>query len=167
MAEEQAVDMAAIKKGSSKKMMILGILVVLLLGGVGGAAWWLLGGGHGDERRNGGREEQAMSDQRELEPGPVMELDPFLLNLADRDELRFLKVSIKLELDRPEEQTDFNAKIPAIRDSLLVLLSSKESQLLRSVNGKRRVREEIMARVNTVMSRGKITNVYFTDFIIQ
>jgi flagellar protein FliL len=167
MAEEQAVDMAAIKKGSSKKMMILGILVVLLLGGVGGAAWWLLGGGHGDERRNGGREEQAMGDQRELEPGPVMELDPFLLNLADRDELRFLKVSIKLELDRPEEQTDFNAKIPAIRDSLLVLLSSKESQLLRSVNGKRRVREEIMARVNTVMSRGKITNVYFTDFIIQ
>lgn len=167
MAEEQAVDMAAIKKGSSKKMMILAILVVLLLGGVGGAAWWLLGGGHGDERRNGGREEQAMGDQRELEPGPVMELDPFLLNLADRDELRFLKVSIKLELDRPEEQTDFNAKIPAIRDSLLVLLSSKESQLLRSVNGKRRVREEIMARVNTVMSRGKITNVYFTDFIIQ
>ncbi len=167
MAEEQAVDMAAIKKGSSKKMMILAILVVLLLGGVGGAAWWLLGGGHGDERRNGGREEQAMGDQRALEPGPVMELDPFLLNLADRDELRFLKVSIKLELDRPEEQTDFNAKIPAIRDSLLVLLSSKESQLLRSVNGKRRVREEIMARVNTVMSRGKITNVYFTDFIIQ
>jgi flagellar protein FliL len=167
MAEEQAVDMAVIKKGSTKKIMILGILGVLLLGGGGGAAWWLLGGGHGEERKIGGREEQAMADQRGLEPGPVMELDPFLLNLADRDELRFLKVSIKLELDRPEEQTDFNAKIPAIRDSLLVLLSSKESQLLRSVNGKRRVREEIMARVNTVMSKGTITNVYFTDFIIQ
>ena len=94
-------------------------------------------------------------------------LEPFLLNLADRNELRFLKVSIKLELDRPEEKTDFQKKLPAIRDALLVLLSSKESQLLRTVNGKRRIREEIMTRVNGVMSKGKIANVFFTDFIIQ
>jgi len=101
------------------------------------------------------------------ESGPVVELEPFLLNLADRDDLRFLKVSIKLELDRPEEKTDYPAKVPAIRDALLVLLSSKESQLLRTVNGKRRIREEIMTRVNGVMNKGKISNVFFTDFIIQ
>lgn len=167
MAEEKAEESPPVKGGAGKKMMILGLAGLLLLGGGGGAAWFFMGGSHEEEKKSGNSDEHAKADDHAGEPGPVMELDPFLLNLADRDELRFLKVSIKLELDRPEETTDYQAKVPAIRDALLVLLSSKESQLLRTVNGKRRIREEIMARVNTVMSKGKVANVYFTDFIIQ
>jgi flagellar FliL protein len=164
MADETATEAAPARAGSGKKMMVFGLVGVLLLGGGGGAAWFFMGG------QNEEGEKHAKNDPGEEhaeEPGPVMELEPFLLNLADRDELRFLKVSIKLELDRPEEKTDYQNKVPAIRDALLVLLSSKESQLLRTVNGKRRVREEIMTRVNGVMSKGKIANVFFTDFIIQ
>ncbi len=165
MADESAAEEAPVKAGSGKKMMVLGLVGVLLLGGGGGAAWYFMGG---DKKEEGEKHASAgHDDEHAEEPGPVMELDPFLLNLADRDELRFLKVSIKLELDRPEEKTDYQNKVPAIRDALLVLLSSKESQLLRTVNGKRRIREEIMKRVNGVMSKGKISNVFFTDFIIQ
>ncbi|MEC4681434.1 MAG: flagellar basal body-associated FliL family protein [Nitrospirota bacterium] len=163
MADETATEAAPAKAGSGKKMMVLGLVGVLLLGGGGGAAWFLMGG----ENEEGKHAKETKGEEHSEETGPVMALDPFLLNLADRDELRFLKVSIKLELDRPEENTDFQNKVPAIRDALLVLLSSKESQLLRTVNGKRRIREEIMTRVNGVMNRGKISNVFFTDFIIQ
>jgi flagellar FliL protein len=164
MAEESATEEAPVKAGSAKKMMVLGLVGFLLLGGGGGAAWFFMSGGKDEE----GKHAQAtQGEEHAEEPGPDMELDPFLLNLADRDEVRFLKVSIKLELDRPEEKTDFQNRVPAIRDALLVLLSSKESQLLRTVNGKRRIREEIMTRVNGVMSKGKISNVFFTDFIIQ
>jgi len=164
MAEEAATEEAPVKAGSGKKMIVLGLVGVLLLAGGGGAAWFFMGG----EKDEGEKHAQKTNGEDHAEePGPVMELDPFLLNLADRDETRFLKVSIKLELDRPEEKTDFQNKVPAIRDALLVLLSSKESQLLRTVNGKRRIREEIMTRVNGVMSKGKISNVFFTDFIIQ
>jgi len=145
-------------------MMMLGLLGVLLFGVGGGAAWFFMGGDKEQDEQHA----QAGDDEGHLgKTGPVMELEPFLLNLADRDELRFLKVSIKLELDRPEEKTDFQNKVPAIRDALLVLLSSKESQLLRTVNGKKRIREEILTRANGVMSRGKVANVFFTDFIIQ
>ena len=164
MAEESATEEAPVKAGSGKKMMVLGLVGVLLLGGAGGAAWFFMGGENDEEGKHA---KEAHGEEHAEEPGPVMELDPFLLNLADRDEIRFLKVSIKLELDRPEEKTDFQNRVPAIRDALLVLLSSKESQLLRTVNGKRRIREEIMTRVNGVMSKGKISNVFFTDFIIQ
>jgi flagellar FliL protein len=164
MAEEHATEVASPKTGSGKKMIMLIMVGILLLGGGGGAAWYFMGG---KDEKPDAHEEQAKADGAHEEPGPIMELEPFLLNLADRDELRFLKVSIKLELDRPEEKTDFQNKVPAIRDALLVLLSSKESQILRTVNGKRRVREEIMTRVNGVMSKGKIANVFFTDFIIQ
>jgi len=164
MAEESATEEAPAKVGSAKKMIVLGLVGVLLLAGGGAAAWFFMGGKNDEEVKQA---QKSHGEEHADEPGPVMELDPFLLNLADRDEIRFLKVSIKLELDRPEEKTDFQNKVPAIRDALLVLLSSKESQLLRTVNGKRRVREEIMTRVNGVMSKGKISNVFFTDFIIQ
>ncbi len=164
MADEEASDAAPAAGGSSKKMMMLGLVGVLLLGGGGGAAWFFMGG----EKEEGEKHAKAEHEEEHSEePGPVMELEPFLLNLADRDELRFLKVSIKLELDRPEEKTDYTNKVPAIRDVLLVLLSSKESQILRTTNGKRRIREEIMTRVNGVMNKGKVANVFFTDFIIQ
>lgn len=164
MADETATEGESEKGGSGKKMMILGLVGVLLLGGGGGAAWFFMGGEKAEEGKHA---KDTNAEAHADEPGPVVELDPFLLNLADRDEQRFLKVSIKLELDRPEEETDYANKVPAIRDVLLVLLSSKESQLLRTVNGKRRIREEIMVRVNGVMSKGKIANVFFTDFIIQ
>lgn len=164
MADESATEAAPAKAGSGKKMMVLGLVGVLFLGGGGGAAWFLMGG---EKEEQGKHAKETHGEEHSEEPGPVVALDPFLLNLADRDEVRFLKVSIKLELDRPEENTDFQNKVPAIRDALLVLLSSKESQLLRTVNGKRRIREEIMTRVNGVMNRGKISNVFFTDFIIQ
>ena len=164
MAEDDAKEEVPVQAGAGKKMILIIIAGVLLLGGGGGAAWYFMGD---TEEKPAEHDEHAKAETGHEEPGPVMELEPFLLNLADREELRFLKVSIKLELDRPEEKTDYQNKIPAIRDSLLVLLSSKESQLLRTVNGKRRVREEIMTRVNGVMSKGKVANVYFTDFIIQ
>jgi len=164
MAEETDAESALAKAGSGKKLMVLGLLGLLLLGGGGGAAWFFMGG----QKEEGNKHaEDTQGAEHAQAPGPIMELEPFLLNLADRDELRFLKVSIKLELDRPEEKTDYQNKVPAIRDALLVLLSSKESQLLRTVNGKRRIREEIQTRVNGVMSKGKVANVFFTDFIIQ
>lgn len=164
MANETATEGAPVKTGSGKKMMVLGLIGVLLLGGGGGAAWLYMGG----ETEEGQKHAKNNHNEGPVEEmGPVMELEPFLLNLADRNELRFLKISIKLELDRPEEKTDYQNKVPAIRDALLVLLSSKESQLLRTVNGKRRVREEIMTRVNGIISKGEIANVFFTDFIIQ
>ncbi|MEC4673209.1 MAG: flagellar basal body-associated FliL family protein, partial [Nitrospirota bacterium] len=70
-------------------------------------------------------------------------------------------------LDRPKEQTDYQDKLPAIRDALLVLLTSKESRGLRTVDGKMLVRDEIGGRINAIMKKGKIRQVFFTEFIIQ
>ncbi|GJL53258.1 MAG: flagellar basal body-associated protein FliL [Nitrospirales bacterium] len=153
--------------GSSKKLLILIILAVAVLGAGGGAAWFMLGSGEEEAHATDKTHEKESGAEHMEEPGPIVELEPFVLNLADRDELRYLKISIKLELDRPEEQTDYPAKVPAIRDALLVLLSSKESHLLRTTNGKRRVRDEILSRANGVMHKGKVSKVFFTDFVIQ
>jgi len=153
--------------GMSKKLVFLLLLGLLVVGG-GGAAFFMMSNDH-EEKKSEQHAEQTMEEE-EPDPeqvGPVIDLEPFVLNLADHDQLRYLKVSIKLQLDRPELETDYQDKLPAIRDALLVLLTSKESRGLRTVDGKMLVRDEIGGRINAIMKKGKIRQVFFTDFIIQ
>jgi len=164
--EDKAED--SVKAGMNKKLLLLGLLALLVVGG--GAGFFFIS--DGDQDRSPQVQEEQANAETEGEfrsgfVGPVIDLEPFVLNLADRDQLRYLKVSIKLQLDRPKEETDFADKLPAIRDALLVLLTSKESRSLRTVDGKMLVRDEIGGRVNTIMKKGKIQQVFFTEFIIQ
>ncbi len=166
MADEAEEANEPVKVGMNKKLLLIILLGLLVVGG--GAGFFLMSGGEPEKKMKS--DDAHVEAEAEPDPkiaGPVLDLEPFVLNLADRDQLRYLKVSIKLQLDRPEEETDFTDKLPAIRDALLVLLTSKESRSLRTIDGKMLVRDEIGGRVNTIMKKGKIQQVYFTEFIIQ
>lgn len=169
MADTEGKAEESAKGGMNKKMLLLVLLALLV---VGGAGFFLMSGGEPEKKwksedRHAEAEMEAEHESDLGFIGPVIDLEPFVVNLADPDQLRYLKVAIKLQLDRPQEETDFTIKLPAIRDALLVLLTSKESRSLRTVDGKMLVRHEIGGRVNTIMKKGKIQQVYFTEFIIQ
>ena len=168
MAEEEGGGKdAGGKGGMNTKVVLIVIVAIAVLGGGGGAAWYLMVGDHENKKEGEMADHEAEAETSLEAIGPVVDLEPFVLNLADRDQLRYLKVSIKLQLDRPEEETDFQIRLPAIRDALLVLLTSKESRALRTIDGKMLVRDEIGGRVNSIMKKGQIRQVFFTDFIIQ
>ncbi len=169
MADEEGKAEDSVKGGMNKKMLLLVLLALLVVVG-GGAGFFFMSGGGPEEKGKSSDAHVEAEAEHEPDPGfigPVIDLEPFVLNLADRDQLRYLKVAIKLQLDRPQDETDFTIKLPAIRDALLVLLTSKESRSLRTVDGKMLVRDEIGGRVNTIMKKGKIQQVFFTEFIIQ
>jgi flagellar FliL protein len=54
-----------------------------------------------------------------------------------------------------------------LRDSILDLLTPKTYKELMDLAGKQRLREDIAGRVNNALSKGKVTRVYFTEFVIQ
>ena len=168
MADDAEKGDEPVKAGMNKKLLLIVLLGLLVVGG--GVSFFFMSGGELEKKAKAGSEQAEAEAEHDPDPkvaGPVLDLDPFVLNLADRDQLRYLKVSIKLQLDRPQEETDFTDKLPAIRDALLVLLTSKESRSLRTIDGKMLVRDEIGGRVNTIMKKGKIQQVFFTEFIIQ
>lgn len=165
MADDTEKVVEGAQGGMNKKLIMMGLLALLVIGG-GGTAYYMMAGDSGATK--GKSSEVHAGEEPEMESiGPVIDMDPFVLNLSDRDQNRYLKVSIKLQLDRPEIETDFEDKLPAIRDALLVLLTSKEARGLRTVEGKMLVREEIGGRINSIMKRGKVRQIFFTDFIIQ
>jgi flagellar FliL protein len=149
------------KKGMMIWLIIGGVILVVL--GVGGFfAWKMLKAPDSKEGSDKGGSQEAAQ-----KPGPIVSLDPFLVNLSDGEDSHYLKVTINLEVESPEITPEIEERMPQIRDSILILLSSKTSEEVRSVDGKFRLRDEIISRVGKFVPGGKVKGAYFTEFIMQ
>jgi flagellar FliL protein len=188
--EEQAsAEVEVEDDGKKKKLIIIGaaVAVALILGvvafmmlGKGGktvqkegeiaqtegghAAAPAAAGGHGAPAAGGHGTAAAGA------AGPsanIFPLDPFIVNIYDGQELRYLKVKIELEMVSPAIKMELDARLASIRDSLLILLSAKTLQDIQDVQGKATLKDEILTAINKNIPPGKIAKVYFTDFVVQ
>src|ERR1044072_1651516 len=164
--------------GISMKMVIIIVAGTLVLG-MGGAfaLFKLLAGGHGgDDRKEeeatakaagSGEAEAKASAAKHSAPGTIYDVDPFIVNLADTPEVRYLKLTVKLELENQEASTELASRIPQLRDTILVLLTSKDAASIRTPQGKFQLRDEITQRVNSLLPKPGVRAAYFTDFVVQ
>ncbi len=97
----------------------------------------------------------------------IFPLEPFIVNVYDGQELRYLKVKVELEMVSPAIKTEIEGKLAPIRDSILILLSAKTLQDIQDVQGKTTLKDEILGAINKNIPPGKIAKVYFTDFVVQ
>jgi len=58
-------------------------------------------------------------------------------------------------------------RIPQVRDAILILLSGKDTQTLKPTAGKLQLWDEILQRINSLLSSGQARNAYFTEFVVQ
>ncbi len=95
-------------------------------------------------------------------------LEPFLVNLADKQEVRFLKTSFQLGLaEELKEEANNAVIIAAMRDSIISLLSAKTADEILSPQGKDKLREEVRIRIRSVAPSIKVLEVYIVDFVVQ
>jgi flagellar FliL protein len=98
---------------------------------------------------------------------PVLSLDTFVVNLSDRGVTRYLRAGIVLELTSDEAVTEVEERLSQVRDAILMIIPAKTSRGVQTVEGKRALCDEIMSDLNYVLKNGSITNVFFTEFVIQ
>ena len=182
--EEQAPVEAEGGGGKKKKLIIIGaaVAVAIILGAV---VFMMMGKGDKKEAGKEGAETKteaaagggghgaAAPAGKEGAAGAagaatnIFPLDPFIVNIYDGQELRYLKVKIEMEMASPAVKAEVEARLAPIKDAILVLLSSKTMQDIQDVQGKNQLKEEIMAAVNKNIPPGKIAKIYFTDFVVQ
>jgi len=97
----------------------------------------------------------------------IFPLEPFIVNIYDGQELRYLKVRIEMEMVGAGVKAELDMRLAAIRDSILVLLSTKTLQDIQDVQGKNQLKDEILAALNKLIPPGKVSKIYFTDFVVQ
>lgn len=100
--------------------------------------------------------------------GPInIEFKPFTVNLNDVSGKRYLKLAMSIEADNEALAGEINAKMPQFRDIILLLLSSLSYDDIATLDGKMRLRNQMLNRINTQLSTGKIKNIYFSEFVVQ
>lgn len=148
--EAAAAPAPAAGSGGKKKLIIL-IAAVLLVVVIGGAAAFFLlkkkppaEDGEEGEDAHPAKEEPAKKDAAKKDHPPTfVPLDPFTVNLADKDVDRFAQIGISLEIDDPKIADQLKAYMPAIRGNILMLLSHKVAADLLSREGKLQLAKEI------------------------
>ena len=99
--------------------------------------------------------------------GPLYSLDTFIVNLADAGRSRYLRVTMDLELADPTDAGELSERLPQVRDSILMILPSKQFDDIASMEGKIALRDEIIARLNSLFAKNVVTNIFFTEFVVQ
>jgi flagellar FliL protein len=176
--EEKKEQAAQPKRKFPVMLVVIVLAVVLVLGGAAAGYFLLLApkmkAPGSSEEGHGARQEQAVAKGSEGHggegagsAGPMKMLDPFIVNLADAQGQRYLKAVIQLETDNHAVEGEITGRLPQIRDEILMILSNKTFDDIATVAGKRLLKREIVSAVNRYLTSGQVTQVYFTEFVVQ
>jgi flagellar FliL protein len=155
------------KKGGKLKLIIILVVVLVVLGGGGFAAWkFFLQPKAGDDVNATG--EGAATKAEEAAPGgQLVTLDSFVVNLSDPMGRRYLKTTMDVEVVNAAAAAELTASMPRVKDTLLLLLSSKSFEDISSMDKKIELKNDIVNRLNQIIGKNKVRNVYFTEFVVQ
>lgn len=185
MAEETAAPEPVVVEKPAKQSnmgLILVVVLVSLISSAGGAGLTahLVGkaiaklpaagaeGAEGTHQTEESRKEEALVEA--IEHGAVVPLDPFVVNLADQDAARYLRIKVSLMVDdkaKVKEVIENQALTLKVRDVILQTLTRKTSQDLINEEGKNKLRAEIQEGIGRYFKEPKLTDVMFTEFVIQ
>ena len=150
------------KKGGKKKLILFILIGLVILAGAGAGAYFFL-----FAKSAPPPEEEQPQKEPEPKVGPFLQLDPFIVNLADPTGHRYLRAKITLELADEQALQQANERIPQINDAIIMVLSSKTVEEVLSPEGKLELRLELIRKLNDLLGPNTVKNIYFTQFVVQ
>lgn len=175
--EKETTETAPAAKGSKKKLFIIigGVVFLILAAGIPVLYFTVLApkteldpdaiteGEEGSVPLEGNLEEDEL-EEGEKAIGAIYPLDTFVLNLADG---KFIRAQLQLEFSDRDVPKRFYSKQVLVRDALISLITAKKSDVLSAEDGKETLKKEVKDKVNEVLNRQDVENVYLTQFVIQ
>lgn len=111
-------------------------------------------------------EKEKVSSAKEV--GELYEFEnAVVVNIAETNAERYLKVNIVLELDSAKLKDEIEKRKPQIMDLFINIFASKTLDMISTVSGRNLVRQELIDKVNARIKTGRIVNIFFTEFVIQ
>jgi flagellar FliL protein len=91
-----------------------------------------------------------------------------IVNLSSSGkQARFLKVTLKLELDNEEEKGKMDPLLPRVVDQFQMYLRELRIEDLRGTSGIYRMKIELLSRVRAAAPGVKVRDVLFQEILVQ
>lgn len=170
-----------------KRMLLIIIIAALLVVGGGAGVYFsgILGGSHSTEEvptnELSGHDGEKLAEKKNTdsdhgdshstyEPGQEIyqKMDDFLVNLSSkRSQTSFLKLTVVLVIPNETVQGKVNSIMPRIRDTLQTYLRELRPEDLQGSAGLYRLRQELLLRINKIMSPDEVDDVLFEEILVQ
>ena len=153
------------KKAGGKKKLVILIAVPVLLIGIGAGLWFsgiapkLLGMKH---------DEAAAREAAKSDVPVLVDLPDMIANLAGPPgKPYYIKLQARLEISKQEDADKVKQAMPRLQDMFQTYLREMRPEELRGSAGTYRLREELLGRANVALAPVRVTDVLFTQLLIQ
>lgn len=98
----------------------------------------------------------------------VVDMPPFVVNLADTESARYLRIAVSLGIGEGESEAKPDPLFTTrVRNALLAVLMTKTSTEILTPEGKLALRKELLKAAKAASDEPKVEAVYITEFIVQ
>lgn len=172
-AAESAQDSGQAKDRKSMILMILVVVNSLAFGGVGFGLYQYSKATRevvksateiSDVKDEHHSKEEKKPTEQELK---LVALETFYVNLDGSEGYKLLKVTMSLEVDTVPAQDEILKRQAQVRDMIIILLTSKRYGEVSGENAQDKLKAEIIDTVNSILTKGKIKKILFTEFLFQ
>lgn len=137
--------------------LLLGIIIVVVLLVMGAAGYYLF------QRNISGSTQKNSTSTKEY----LFTTGEITANLNDPQNRSYIKINIYLGYNSQKLGTELTDKTPQIRDAMLNILRSKKASDLNSQQSIDKMKTELIDKINSILTTGKVSSVYFSDILIQ
>lgn len=155
---------APVKK---KRRGLLLVLPFLLLPAAGGAWMAFTQYERLDQVAEAAGLTASSEEEKPVKYGQFTEIGNMIINPAGSDGRRYLMVSIGLETDESAVLDELGEKDVVVRDVILKRLGARTVKELSDTKLRDELKQELRDTVNTVLSRGAVSRMYFTQYVLQ
>jgi flagellar FliL protein len=144
------------KKGNAFKIVIIVLLVLVIIGGATFGAMYFF------SKKN---------SSVDAEPKVIIEqtypLEEIVTNLLDDSGKKYVKVNIYIGYEVNKElTTELDENKTIIRDAVITSIRAKQTSDF-SVAGLDVIKKELIKSINPILTKGKISNIYIYDILVQ
>jgi flagellar protein FliL len=161
VASDTTTDAPA-KKSGKKKIILLAIPVVLIL--IGAGLWF---SGVLPHLLGMDKHEDAAAETAKVVPASYVDVPEMIANLNGTRKPSYVKLAVRIEVPKPEDVEKVKAAMPRLQDIFQTYLREMRPEELRGSAGTYRLREELLVRANAAVAPAKVSDVLFTQMLVQ
>jgi flagellar FliL protein len=100
-------------------------------------------------------------------PGEIITVSDLVVNPAGTGGRRYLKVAAAIEVHEAKAAKELEMRKAQVRDLLLRDLSARTLEELTDPVTKEETRTSIVSELNDILTTGEVSNLYFTEYVVQ